>query len=418
MATFVALAAALLIIPLAGADFGWECSPPDPEHGRHSPGAGVPLRGRRMLTDRMAVSEVLPYADFTRFPKALSCYQHENASTSVADVLRPILGLSPGVCGNSPGRIESIFQSSGAVLLRGLPLDNASALSRLLRDVNVTTMAYTGGVAPRGEVEKGVMQASVEPPNLVMEPHWEMSYAPQFPHVIFFFCNRRPAKDGEGLTPVADGRAVLRSLRELGIAQTFEERGVLYRFFYPSRHDNSSLFGAFVWEIAFRTESTEEVDAFLSKRQASFPSLQWRWLQAAPGEPLALEYTLRREAVLTHPKSLKEQVWFNQITSMHRSYFHSHPTFPDLLEEPVPFEGGAGERSVRRYPFDTAFGDGDEIPEETIRTIRQVYWNHTVTFQWEEGDLLILDNMVAAHGRMDYDSQQYEREMLVSIMQL
>merc|ERR1712039_160901 len=97
-----------------------------------------------------------------------------------------------------------------------------------------------------------------------------------------------------------------------------------------------------------RTESKEEVETFLTARQRDFPSLNWTWVEPVPGGPQALEYTFRKPAVVPHPHSLGEQVWFNQITSMHRSYFHAHATFPDLLDVPVPFIGESGEACQRR----------------------------------------------------------------------
>ena len=48
------------------------------------------------------------------------------------------------------------------------------------------------------------------------------------------------------------------------------------------------------------------------------------------------------------------------------------------------------------------FGDGTEIDEAALNHIRNVYENQMVTFSWQQGDVLILDNILTAHGRKPY----------------
>lgn len=414
MTPFALLAFSILCVRT---ESGWRCPENDSDHETQSPDSGVLLRGRRMLTDRESVPLTIPYADLKKFPRLFSCSQNESASDSLVDLLKPLIESSPKANDRNVPNTFNIFQSSGAILVRGLPFTNSSGLSEFLDHLNVSTMPYTGGTAGRDELAKGVFNTGADHPSVTIEPHWEMSYAPVFPHIVFFFCHRRPAAkfNGEGLTPITDGRAVLQTLRQMGIAQIFEQRGVLYRFYYPSKFDESP-FSIFSWEQQFRTVNKEEVESFLAGLKRDYLSLQWSWVQTSPGGPLALEYSFRTEAMVQHPNSPGEQVWFNQITAIHRSYWHAHANFPDLLDVPVPFVGDSGEACHRRYPIDTSYGDGGEIPKEIIRTLRQVYWNHTVVFQWEEGDLLMLDNMVAAHGRMDYDPTIMTRELFVSLL--
>lgn len=405
---------------------GWKCTPVGSGlHGREINGTaaeGVRLRGRRMLTDNDHVRESLPFANLAEFPKTQLCSEGTGADkwTRAADVLRPLLN-SGGVRGggNRAHGEQDIFHTSGAALLRGLPLASPLALSAMLNELNISALPYTSGVAIRQQVSPGVLQASVEPSQINIEPHWEMSYAPVFPHVVFFYCHSRPAASGEGLTPITDGRAVRRDLERLGIPEMFAKRGgVLYSFFYPSKADDRSLFGSFTWEQAFGTDEKKVVESFLSGRQKDFPSLRWSWITEYTGAPESLSYTFRADAEIPHPHVPGERVWFNQATSMHRSYFHAHTSFPSLLDVPVPFEANSSNAACRRYPFDTSFGDGTEIPETIVRTLRQVYWNNSVVFQWEAGDLLILDNLVTAHGRLEFDSTVSNRQIFVSLAKL
>lgn len=53
-------------------------------------------------------------------------------------------------------------------------------------------------------------------------------------------------------------------------------------------------------------------------------------------------------------------------------------------------------------PTNTYYGDGSPIEPETLDELRRIYEEETVAFPWQEGDILMLDNMRAAHGRAPY----------------
>jgi alpha-ketoglutarate-dependent taurine dioxygenase len=48
------------------------------------------------------------------------------------------------------------------------------------------------------------------------------------------------------------------------------------------------------------------------------------------------------------------------------------------------------------------FGDGHRIEETMLYEIRQAFDEEAVVFSWQKGDLLVLDNMLVAHGRRPY----------------
>jgi hypothetical protein len=55
-----------------------------------------------------------------------------------------------------------------------------------------------------------------------------------------------------------------------------------------------------------------------------------------------------------------------------------------------------------KYPHYAYFGNGEEIPEEYIKEITSTMFDNSIRFKWQKGDLLALDNMLMAHGRMPY----------------
>jgi hypothetical protein len=50
-------------------------------------------------------------------------------------------------------------------------------------------------------------------------------------------------------------------------------------------------------------------------------------------------------------------------------------------------------------PRNAHYGDGTPIEASFLDEIRAAYREETVTFAWQEGDILLVDNMLVAHGR-------------------
>jgi hypothetical protein len=53
-------------------------------------------------------------------------------------------------------------------------------------------------------------------------------------------------------------------------------------------------------------------------------------------------------------------------------------------------------------PRNACYGDGSAIEDEALEEIRAAYDRETVVFPWQPRDVLLLDNMLAAHGRRPY----------------
>ena len=54
---------------------------------------------------------------------------------------------------------------------------------------------------------------------------------------------------------------------------------------------------------------------------------------------------------------------------------------------------------MESIPRNVYYGDGAPIDDATVSEIGELYERTAVRFRWQEGDLLMLDNMLVAHAR-------------------
>lgn len=64
------------------------------------------------------------------------------------------------------------------------------------------------------------------------------------------------------------------------------------------------------------------------------------------------------------------------------------------------------------FPFVTYFGNGEEIADEKALEISRVYRGAEVVFDWQSGDVMMLDNWRVAHGRKPFEGN---RKVLVTM---
>jgi hypothetical protein len=64
------------------------------------------------------------------------------------------------------------------------------------------------------------------------------------------------------------------------------------------------------------------------------------------------------------------------------------------------------------FPQHACFGDGSAISAATLAHIRAVTERHTLRFDWQRGDCLVIDNVLMSHGRSPFTG---ERKILVTM---
>jgi alpha-ketoglutarate-dependent taurine dioxygenase len=146
------------------------------------------------------------------------------------------------------------------------------------------------------------------------------------------------------------------------------------------------------WQKAFRTTSKSEVEKYCREAQIEF---EWQDEQRLTTKQLC-------QTIARHPKS-GEEVWFNQAHLFHISSL-----------DPAARESLLSTFDQASLPRNVYFGDGSPIDGMILDEIRDAYRRETVTFDWQEGDVLMLDNMLTAHGRLPFVG---ERKIVVTMAQ-
>jgi alpha-ketoglutarate-dependent taurine dioxygenase len=276
--------------------------------------------------------------------------------------------------------IQSRLTEHGAILFRDFNINSVEKFRRFTQSVSPTLLKYKERSTPRTEVGGEIYTATEYPADQQIPLHNENAYSFEWPLKLWFVC-LQPAQQG-GETPIADSRRVTRLL-DPKIKERFVQKKVMYVRNYGEGIDLS-------WQTAFQTADEAAVEEYCRR---AFIDFEWR-------EGGRLRTRQVRPATALHPLT-GETIWFNQA-----HLFHTSSLEPSLREALLAV---VREEDLPRNAF---YGDGSPIETSILDEIRGVYQDAAVTFPWREGDVLMLDNMLTAHGRTSFKGP---RKVLVAM---
>ncbi|REL34197.1 TauD/TfdA family dioxygenase [Thalassotalea euphylliae] len=278
--------------------------------------------------------------------------------------------------------IEQQLAQSGAILFRGFPLDSAEAFDEFTASFGYPNFYYKDSLsnAVRINFTERVFTANEAPKEVEIYLHNEMAQTPIYPDKIFFFC-LTPADHG-GASPILRCDLLLDALAQANpaLAAVFEQKGVKYTTTMPGENDPNSGQGR-SWKSTLSVETQTEAEEKLAR-------LGYRWQWQQDGSLKAT--TGKLPAVRTLADGRK--VFFNQLVAA--------------------YQGWSG---VREHHQDTlCFGDDSEIPKAWLEEIIATAEQYAFDVEWQAGDVAVVDNNLAMHGRRPYGGET-KRQVLVAL---
>lgn len=278
----------------------------------------------------------------------------------------------------------------GAVLIRGFAaLHCATDFNTVLAAAGASLLDYVGGTSPRRTVCGRVMTATEVPADYSIPIHQEMSYTANPPERIAFFCVT-PA-DAGGETTLADMREVTRRI-DSGVLQRFRQKGgVQLRRNLPLPEHAALRPGVpKPWTEVFNT-----TERSVAESAAAMRGWATQWLD--DGSLQLWQEVL--PATRVHPRT-GDDLWFNQlhIFSPIAALRWARNDGRHVLAERM-------EVALRDAPDrvdEVLHGDGTPIAAEDVLHVAEVLDACALPHAWQTGDVLMLDNLLAGHGRRQY----------------
>lgn len=275
-------------------------------------------------------------------------------------------------------KVEDWLRGHGGILFRGFDLPTPAAFESFCQALCPQLYGQYGDL-PKKEGGQNIYKSTPYPKDRMILFHNESAHQHRWPRRQWFYCEV-PAAVG-GATPIVDSREVYQALPHW-LQARLRARQLMYVRNFSRDIDVS-------WQHFFRTEDPLEVERVCRESQIQF---QWRG-------PHELHTRQVCPAVILHPLT-GEASFFNQVQLYHPAFLDADIRQQFLL---------GGEEALPRQVY---YGDGSPLEEAAIEAINAAYERCAVRFDWQQGDVVMLDNMLAAHARDPFDG---ERKIVVAM---
>lgn len=259
----------------------------------------------------------------------------------------------------------------GTILFRGFGLTTAEDFDAFVTAFGLPAFTYEDSLSNAVRINRTprVFTANEAPPTVQIFFHHEMAQTPFYPTRLFFFCEK-PADKG-GATPICRSDWVWeRLVKECpAFAEDVAQKGLQYSNVMPGENDPNSGMGR-SWQSTLRSTSREAAEKRL--RDLNYT---WEWLE---------DGSLRvKTPVLQGVYDLPDgrRTFFNQLIAAF-----------------------SGWKDARNDPTKAIFlGDGTTLDRDAVGSAIRIAEELAFDTPWQAGDVALVDNFVAMHGRRTFE---------------
>ena len=289
---------------------------------------------------------------------------------------------------NLKSEIFRIIDEKGGLLFRDAGLFTPKKYSEFLARINFCHHSYVGGTAPRTDLGDGIYTATDLPADFTVMPHQEMTYLDNAPDYISFYCYEPPS-NGQKTQLLADVRALEDQL-PWDLKKRYQGKRARLRRILPPEGSAEVL--------ARREKSWQEMIGVKEKEQAlEIGDLRGWDLQWTEGDYLVIEQEPAR-FFRDHP--VHGEIWCNQGLA-------AQP-LQRLLVAEIDCRSADAQRLRTTIAENTdhtdvmIMEDGSRVPDGDVSTWFELCLAAKTEYALDRGEIIILDNMLMAHGRSTF----------------
>ena len=299
----------------------------------------------------------------------------------------------PGSNGSQAGselkdRIFEIVDREGALLFRNAGIDSPFRYAEFLASIDFNHHSYVGGTAPRTDLGHGVYTATDLPADTTVMIHQEMTYLDNAPDYISFYCHEPPG-NGQKTHLLADVRTLAEDL-PAELTERYRGKHARLRRTLPPAGSASVL--------SRREKSWQEVLGTDDRQTAVAIGAQRRWeLSWTDDDYLVI---VQEPARFFRPHPIFGEIWCTQALSY-------QPMARRLVAERDGRTADARRLATAMAEAPDSIDammmeDGSRVPAEDSATWFELCMAAETPYALDRGELIILDNMLMAHGRSTF----------------
>jgi len=285
--------------------------------------------------------------------------------------------------------IFDVVDRKGALLIKS-DMRTAADLSAFLSSIGHKPFSsYVGGTAIRSApVAENVFKSTEMPPDVTIPLHQEMTYVAMIPDYISLFCSSAASQD-QKTNLVGDMVQFTRTLPDW-VFEKYRGRTARLRRFMPPRGIGHGMFRLRrCWNDMIGTSDRDEARAIAAER-----NWELRWTDDDFLEVLQEPFPFFRQ----HP--IHGEIWCTQAFA----YLPVIQSYLAKMDGRVD-DWNRMQAAMTEAPetLDTAVrDDGSPLDDDDALFIHKRLEEQTFRIALQEGELLILDNILRAHGRSPF----------------